>query len=739
MTYPSHYRRGEYNLPTRTPPRARPSPTRSATSAASSPAAGRSSCRGSRTSRSAGRTRAADVAAQVRRGAGGERGRLHALERGGRLHAAGAPRAARRRRCPISPAPSSRRRIPPIRLCAPLSCGAWPPRARSSCKTEIPGPRSREILERKERVVADPLSSTCPIVAAEGRGATLTDVDGNTFIDFAGGVGCLNVGHAHPRVVEAVQEQAARFLHTDFTIVPYEVYVDARRAAARASRRSAGPRRRRSSTPAPRRSRTPSSSRARTRSGPAVIAFEGAFHGRTLLSLTLTSKTHPYKDGPRPVRARGLPRAVPERVPRRHAQPTRSPRSSARSRPQVARRAGRGDRPRAGAGRGRLRRPAPPEFVRGVREICDRAGDRPRRRRGADRLRPHRPDVRDRALRRRARPDARSRSRSPPGCRSRACSARRRSWTRPATAPSAARTSATRSPRRRRSPSSTSSRRRASSTRAERIGETIRGRMLGMAGALSADRRRPRPRRDARDRARPGPGDEGAGAGARVARSPRRPPQRGLLLLKAGIHSNCIRVLCPLVIADAGARRGARRLGRGARSRSRVAAAAASAFYFRGSPRLRSTVPDDEVIAGRYELVELVGTGGMSSVYKAHDRLLERNVALKILHPHYGDDEEYVERFRREARAVAQMSHPNIVTVIDRGEDDGQQFIVFEYVDGENLKQLVERTGPLPARRAVELGLRDGRRARVRARARARAPRREAAERPARRRTARRR
>ena len=80
---------------------------------------------------------------------------------------------------------------------------------------------------------------------------------------------------------------------------------------------------------------------------------------------------------------------------------------------------------------------------------------------------------------------------------------------------------------------------------------------------------------------------------------------------------------------------------------------------------------------------------------------------------------------------VAQMSHPNIVTVIDRGEDDGQQYIVFELVDGENLKQLVERTGPLPVRRAVELGARDRRRARVRARARARAPRREAAERAA--------
>ena len=112
-----------------------------------------------------------------------------------------------------------------------------------------------------------------------------------------------------------------------------------------------------------------------------------------------------------------------------------------------------------------------------------------------------------------------------------------------------------------------------------------------------------------------------------------------------------------------------------------------------------------DVIADRYELVELVGSGGMSSVYKAHDRLLERDVALKVLHSHFLEDEEYVERFRREARAVAQLSHPNIVTVIDRGESDGHQYIVFEYVDGENLKELVQRVGPLPVRRAVELAL----------------------------------
>jgi hypothetical protein len=110
-----------------------------------------------------------------------------------------------------------------------------------------------------------------------------------------------------------------------------------------------------------------------------------------------------------------------------------------------------------------------------------------------------------------------------------------------------------------------------------------------------------------------------------------------------------------------------------------------------------------EVLLDRYELQELVGTGGMSSVFKAHDRLLDRNVALKILHQHYTEDEDYLERFRREARSVAQLSHPSIVTVIDRGEADGRQFIVFEFVDGETLKDLVEREGPLPVDEALEI------------------------------------
>jgi eukaryotic-like serine/threonine-protein kinase len=112
-----------------------------------------------------------------------------------------------------------------------------------------------------------------------------------------------------------------------------------------------------------------------------------------------------------------------------------------------------------------------------------------------------------------------------------------------------------------------------------------------------------------------------------------------------------------------------------------------------------------QLIAERYELEELIGTGGMSSVYRAHDKLLERRVALKVLHEQYTGDGDYVERFRREARSVAQLSHPSIVTVIDRGEQDGRQFIVFECVDGENLKELIGREGPLPEREALKLAV----------------------------------
>jgi 4-aminobutyrate aminotransferase/(S)-3-amino-2-methylpropionate transaminase len=162
-------------------------------------------------------------------------------------------------------------------------------------RTEIPGPRSREIVERKERVVAEPLSLTWPIVIERGEGARLTDVDGNTFIDFTGGVGCLNVGHSHARVVEAAQEQLERFSHTDFTIVPYEVYV---RLAERLCELAPIDKAKAAFFNAGTEAVENAIKFARTYTGrPAVIAFEGGFHGRTLLSLSLTSKVHPYKAG----------------------------------------------------------------------------------------------------------------------------------------------------------------------------------------------------------------------------------------------------------------------------------------------------------------------------------------------------------------------------------------------------------------------------------------------------------
>src|SRR3954447_20659402 len=167
---------------------------------------------------------------------------------------------------------------------------------RIELKTEIPGPRSRQVLDRLAASVASPLAITFPIAAAEARGAAITDVDGNVFIDFAGGVGCLNVGHSHPQVVAAAQEQLEKFSHTDFTVVPYEIYATLSErllalapfsGPAKAAFFNAGTEAVENAVKF-----------ARAHTGRhAVIGFEGAFHGRTYLSLALTSKTHPYKAG----------------------------------------------------------------------------------------------------------------------------------------------------------------------------------------------------------------------------------------------------------------------------------------------------------------------------------------------------------------------------------------------------------------------------------------------------------
>jgi 4-aminobutyrate aminotransferase / (S)-3-amino-2-methylpropionate transaminase / 5-aminovalerate transaminase len=163
-------------------------------------------------------------------------------------------------------------------------------------KTEIPGPRSREILDRKARVIAEPLSIYLPIVIEEAHGATITDVDGNTFIDFTGGVGCLNVGHSNPRVVEAAKEQIERFTHTDFTIIPYENYIELAERLLELVPIGGEKRAAFFNSGAEAVENAVKFARSYTRR-PAVVAFDGGFHGRTLLALSLTSKTHPYKAG----------------------------------------------------------------------------------------------------------------------------------------------------------------------------------------------------------------------------------------------------------------------------------------------------------------------------------------------------------------------------------------------------------------------------------------------------------
>ena len=163
-------------------------------------------------------------------------------------------------------------------------------------RTEIPGPRSREWIARKDAVVARAKALWVPVFVERAQGATLTDVDGNTFIDFAGGIGCLAVGHSNAAVTARVQAQVDRFLHTDFTVLPYDSYVDlAERLCARAP--IAGEVRAAFfNSGAEAVENAIKIARAAT-GRPAVIAYEGGFHGRTLMAMSLTSKIVPYKAG----------------------------------------------------------------------------------------------------------------------------------------------------------------------------------------------------------------------------------------------------------------------------------------------------------------------------------------------------------------------------------------------------------------------------------------------------------
>ncbi len=168
---------------------------------------------------------------------------------------------------------------------------------------------------------------TFPVVAAEARGVTITDVDGNTFIDFAGGVGCLNVGHSHPHVVAAAQEQLDRFSHTDFAVVPYEVYVSlAERLLARAPFTGPG---KAAFFNAGTEAVENAVKLARAYTGrPAVIALRGRLPRPDAAVADADVEDAPVQGRARPVRARGLPHRFSVRVPRRRLARRRWRRSS---------------------------------------------------------------------------------------------------------------------------------------------------------------------------------------------------------------------------------------------------------------------------------------------------------------------------------------------------------------------------------------------------------------------------
>jgi 4-aminobutyrate aminotransferase/(S)-3-amino-2-methylpropionate transaminase len=163
-------------------------------------------------------------------------------------------------------------------------------------RTAIPGPKAKALAERRTTAVPRGLSHSTPIYVAKAEDAWLEDVDGNRFIDFAGGIGCTNVGHRRKAVMSAIREQLDCFLHTCVQVTPYELYV---RLAERMNQVTPGKFPKKTlfvNTGAEAVENAVKIARAHT-GRPGVIVFEDAFHGRTMMALALTSKTHPYKAG----------------------------------------------------------------------------------------------------------------------------------------------------------------------------------------------------------------------------------------------------------------------------------------------------------------------------------------------------------------------------------------------------------------------------------------------------------
>lgn len=165
-----------------------------------------------------------------------------------------------------------------------------------SLRTEIPGPKSKALLALKEKYISRGPANTAPVFAEEARGALIRDIDGNIFIDFASGIGVVNVGHSPPEVVEAIKVQAGKFLHTCFNVVMYEPYI---RLAEKLAQITPGDFPKKTiliNSGAEAVENAVKLSRKYTgRTG--IVSLECAFHGRTLLAMTLTSKVKPYKFG----------------------------------------------------------------------------------------------------------------------------------------------------------------------------------------------------------------------------------------------------------------------------------------------------------------------------------------------------------------------------------------------------------------------------------------------------------
>ena len=162
--------------------------------------------------------------------------------------------------------------------------------------TSIPGPRSKALMQRRNAAVVQAAFHATPVFVAKAEGAVIEDVDGNRFIDLAGGIGCLNTGHRAPAVIDAIRRQLDRFLHTSFNVLPYESYV-AVCEKLNALAPGAGPKKTiLVNTGAEAVENAIKIARCYTKR-PAIITFEDAFHGRTYMAMAATSKTHPYKAG----------------------------------------------------------------------------------------------------------------------------------------------------------------------------------------------------------------------------------------------------------------------------------------------------------------------------------------------------------------------------------------------------------------------------------------------------------